>query len=55
MDDETELLKSGYYFYSEHSVKRSLYFDDVLYTISDKKMKMNDLTTLEEINELELL
>jgi uncharacterized secreted protein with C-terminal beta-propeller domain len=54
LDDDIDLLKSGYYFYSEHSVKRSLYIDDVLYTISDKRIKMNSLITLEEINELEL-
>lgn len=54
LDDDVDLLKSGYYFYSEHSVKRSLYIGDVLYTISNKRIKMNILTTLEEINELEL-
>ena len=54
LDDGTDLLKSGYYFFSEHSVKRSLYIDNVLYTISDKRIKMNSLATLEEINELEL-
>lgn len=54
LDDDIDLLKSGYYFYSEHSVKRSLYIGDVLYTISDKRIKMNSLITLEEINELEL-
>jgi len=35
-------------------VNRALYIDDVLYTISNKKIKMNDLETLEEINEVEL-
>jgi len=35
-------------------VNRALYIDDVLYTISNKKVKMNDLETLEEINEVEL-
>ena len=54
LDDETDLLKSGYYFYSEYSAKRSLYIDNALYTISDKKIKMNSLATLQEINELEL-
>jgi len=37
----------------EYWVKRSLYIDNVLYTISDKKVKMNHLTTLDEINEVE--
>ncbi|MEW6069666.1 MAG: beta-propeller domain-containing protein [Candidatus Thermoplasmatota archaeon] len=40
--------------YSPYSVKRSLYIGNVLYTISDKKIKMNSLENLEEINELEL-
>jgi len=35
-------------------VNRALYIDDVLYTISNKKVKMNDLETLQEINEVEL-
>jgi len=55
LDDDTELMKSGYYFSSPYSVKRSLYIDNVLYTISDKKVKMNRLENLEEINEVELL
>ncbi len=50
--DET-FLKSGYYYFGdEHSVKRSLYIDDILYTISGKKIKLNDLSDLEEIKEL---
>jgi uncharacterized secreted protein with C-terminal beta-propeller domain len=39
---------------SSHSIKRSMYIDDVLYTISDFKIKMNSLTDLSEINELNL-
>lgn len=37
-----------------NSIKRTLYIDDVLYTVSDGKMKMNDLDTLDYINEVEL-
>jgi len=40
--------------YSPYSVKRSLYIDDVLYTISDKLIKMNNLEDLSEINEIGL-
>jgi len=54
MDDNDDLLKSGYYFSSGYSVDRSLYIDDVLYTISDLKIKMNNLETLTEVNEVEL-
>lgn len=35
-------------------VKRALYIDNVLFTISDKMIKMNNLETLEEINEVQL-
>lgn len=54
MDDNADLLKSGYWFYSEYAVKRSLYIDNVLYTISAMKVKMNNLETLGEINQVEL-
>jgi uncharacterized secreted protein with C-terminal beta-propeller domain len=54
LDNDTDLLKSGYYFHSEYSVERCLYIEDVLYSISDKKIKMNNLANLEEINTVEL-
>jgi len=54
MDDNDDLVKSGYYFGSSYLVKRSLYIDNVLYTISDMKVKMNSLETLAEINAVEL-
>jgi hypothetical protein len=41
-------------FESGLQVKRILYIDNVLYTISDKKIKMNSLENLGEINEVEL-
>jgi inhibitor of cysteine peptidase len=41
-------------FESGLQVKRILYIDNVLYTISDKKIKMNSLENLNEINEVEL-
>jgi len=40
--------------HSEYSVKRSLYIDNVLYTISDGLVKMNDLADLDEINTIRL-
>jgi len=54
LENDSDLKKSGYYFYSSYSVKRSLYIDNVLYTISNKKVKMNNLEDLMEINEIEL-
>jgi len=45
----------GYYYYQHpYYVKRSLYIDNVLYTISDKKVMMHNLETLDEINQIEL-
>jgi uncharacterized secreted protein with C-terminal beta-propeller domain len=53
-DDET-FLKSGYYYYNDaYSVKRSLYMNDVLYTVSGKLIKMNSLDELNEMNKVEL-
>lgn len=40
------------YYSGACSVERSLYIDNVLYTISDAKIKMNDLENLNEINEV---
>ena len=54
IDDPQAFLKSGYWFESELSVERSLYIDDVLYTISGGMIKMNDLTDLSEVGRVEL-
>jgi len=54
LESNSELLKSGYWYHSQYSVKRSLYIDYVLYTISNSKIKMNSLLDLSEINELNL-
>jgi uncharacterized secreted protein with C-terminal beta-propeller domain len=54
LENDNDLIKSGYYFSSPYSVKRTLYIGNVLYTISDKKIKMNNLQNLDEINEVEL-
>jgi inhibitor of cysteine peptidase len=48
-------LEQGYYYsYSPLSVTRSLYIGDVLYTISNAKIKMNNLENLDYINEVKL-
>lgn len=49
IDDHEDFIKSGYYFYSPYSITRSLYIDGVLYTISDRIVKANDISTLNEI------
>jgi uncharacterized secreted protein with C-terminal beta-propeller domain len=49
-------LESGENVYNTaHWVKRSLYIENVLYTVSDKKIKMNNLENLAPINEIKLL
>jgi uncharacterized secreted protein with C-terminal beta-propeller domain len=52
--EDQSLLKSGYYYYSTYSVKRSLYMEDVLYTLSDEMVKANALSDLSEISKLDL-
>ncbi len=49
-------FEEGYsYWYSSPSeVKRSLYMDNVLYTISERMILANDIETLDEINEVDL-
>jgi uncharacterized secreted protein with C-terminal beta-propeller domain len=55
LDDE-DILKTGYYgYWGSSSISRSIYIDDVLYTISDNMVKMNNLETLDEINSIELV
>jgi len=56
MEDYTDYSDYCNYYlqYSPYSVKRSFYIDDVLYTISDKLIKMNNLEDLSEINEVAL-
>lgn len=54
MGDDQDLLRSGYYFESAYAVKRALYVEDVLYTISDSLIKLHDLTDLSELNEVKL-
>jgi len=50
--DETN--KTEYYYDYQSQIRRSLYIDNVLYTISSKMVKMNDLSSLLEINKVDL-
>jgi len=54
LNDDADLMKSGDYFSSPYSVKRSLYIGSVLYTFSDNRIKMNSLDDLDEINAVDL-
>ena len=46
--------EEGYYYDYLAQVRRSLYIDDVLYTISRSMIKMNSLEDISEINKLDL-
>lgn len=50
IEDEDE----KYYWYSPYNVRRILFMDDNLYTISEKLIKINDLGTIEEIGKVNL-
>ena len=52
--EDADIMKLGYYFGYDYQVQRSLYIDNVLYTISSMKVKMNSLDTLAEINQVKL-
>lgn len=53
-DDEDAFTKSGYYFRGGgYSIMRSLYIGDVLCTLSQNRLKMNDLSDLDEITVLD--
>jgi inhibitor of cysteine peptidase len=54
IENPDQLEQGYYYYYSPFAVERSLYIGDVLYTISQAKIMMNDLETLDYINEVEL-
>ncbi|MGE5548898.1 MAG: beta-propeller domain-containing protein, partial [Bacillota bacterium] len=54
-DDSDAFAKSGYYFYGDRSITRSLYIDNVLYTLSSARLQLNDLDTLERIKALDLV
>jgi len=50
---EEDELKRGYYYSGDYSVKRSFYIDEVLYTFSDRALKANGLSDLEEISKVD--
>jgi hypothetical protein len=53
-DESVKTPYITYYGYSSCSIERSLYIGNVLYTISNQKIGMNDLETLKEIGEIDL-
>ena len=58
VETEEEYDQWDDYYYTGNygnSIKRTLYIEDVLYTVSDNMVKMNDLETFEEINSITLV
>jgi hypothetical protein len=47
-------FKTNYWSYSDYYVERTLYIEDVLYTVSGKLVKMNNLESLDLLNTVEL-
>ncbi|MFH2105714.1 MAG: beta-propeller domain-containing protein [Candidatus Micrarchaeota archaeon] len=55
MSDSDAFDKSGYYYYDDgNSIRRSLYIGNNLYTISNNRIMVNDLSDLKTIKELDL-
>jgi uncharacterized secreted protein with C-terminal beta-propeller domain len=53
--DEDDIIQSGYYgYWGPSTISRSLYIDNVLYTISNNMVKMNDLGTIGELGNVNL-
>ena len=54
IDDPDYFLRSGYWFESQYEIKRSLYIHENLYTLSNARLQINNLETLEELKVIEL-
>ena len=53
VDDDEVYKKSGYYIDWRSRVQRSLYIGDVLYTLSQNRIQLNDLDSLDRLKVLE--
>jgi len=54
IDDPEEFIKSGWYHSSDYTITRSLYIDDVLYTISSSMLQLNSLDDLSQLGRVDL-
>ena len=52
--DNIEQSEKEWYYNYGYSIKRTIFIDNVLYTISDKMIKMNSIDDLREINSINL-
>ncbi len=51
--EDDEVFENRYHFRGDYSIKRSLYIDNVLYTLSDSRLQLNDLSGLEKLKALD--
>ena len=51
---DEEMMKAGEYYWSNSNVKRALYMDDYLYTVSDQYVKANSLSSLAQISSVQV-
>ncbi len=54
VSEQEQMLSQQYYYTYGAQIRRSLYIDNTLYTISERAVKANDLETLDEVNSVEL-
>jgi uncharacterized secreted protein with C-terminal beta-propeller domain len=54
-DDNKVYKKSGFYFNGNNAIRRSLYIENVLYTLSNTRLQLNDLNDLKRLKVLELV
>lgn len=52
-DSDESFKKSGYYFNGQSSIQRALYIEEVLYTLSNSRLQLNNLDNLERLKVLE--
>lgn len=52
--EQSQMLSQQYYYAYGAQIRRSLYIDNTLYTISERAVRANDLATLEEVKTVEL-
>ncbi len=53
-DNQTAEEQRYWYYGGKYTISRSLYMDDILYTISNARIKANNLESIEEINSMDL-
>ena len=55
IDGEEVYDKYGYYPDYNFDIRRSLYIEDVLYTLSNNRLQLSDLETLDKIKSFDLI